>query len=417
MSAERLFRARSPRPFALHMMLAMGALMTSKAVLPTWSADWPNSKGRAGTDLAGPLGDLAASLARLDPGIAGRALDAAILGAAADYATGIDAYRRHPYARPVDVAPVVWSRGGSTLLDHGEPRISGKAQAGIPALFVPSLINRGWILDLAPGQGMLSWLAGHGVHPFRMEWGEPGPQERQFDVAGYVADRLEPALAAVTQMVGRPPVLVGYCMGGLLALAAAVRRPWAIRGLALLATPWNFHTEDAGRSTSIAALYRTLRPALELLEEVPVDVLQGFFAAQDPIVALRKFRRFAALDIASAEALKFVALEDWLNDGVALTLPVADNALVGWYGENAPGRGAWQVGGRLIDPGVVTTSTLIVIPGDDRIVPPASAAALADRMTRAERLHLPLGHIGMIVGRQAEAALWSPLARWIGQTT
>ena len=34
---------------------------------------------------------------------------------------------------------------------------------GTPALFVPSLVNRGWILDLKPGHGMLSWLAGHGV--------------------------------------------------------------------------------------------------------------------------------------------------------------------------------------------------------------------------------------------------------------
>ena len=40
-----------------------------------------------------------------------------------------------------------------------------------------------------------------------------------------------------------------------------------------------------------------------------------------------------------AEARDFVALEDWLNDGVPLALPVARECLGGWYGDNVPGRG------------------------------------------------------------------------------
>jgi len=56
---------------------------------------------------------------------------------------------------------------------------------------------------------------------------------------------------------------------------------------------------------------------------------------------------------------------------------------------------------------------LVVVPAHDRIVPPASAAALADALPLATRLDPPLGHIGMIVGRQAEALMWRPLAAWL----
>jgi polyhydroxyalkanoate synthase len=307
---------------------------------------------------------------------------------------------------------VIWRAGGTALIDHGIAPGS-EAVAGVPVLFVPSLVNRGWVLDLVPGQGMLSWLAGHGIHPYRVEWGAPGDDERAFDIARYVELRLEPALAEVTRRSGRRPILAGYCMGGLLALAAAIRRPDAISGLVLLATPWDFHAENAARSASIGTFYRAARSMLDVWGEFPIDAIQALFATHDPIVALRKFRRFASLDAASAEARNFVALEDWLNDGVALTLPVADEAMLGWYEANLPGQGKWSVGGTLVDPAVLDVPSLVVVPSGDRLVPPLSAAAVLPRLRDPTRLDVPLGHIGMVVGRSAERALWSPLADWL----
>ena len=111
--------------------------------------------------------------------------------------------------------------------------------------------------------------------------------------------------------------------------------------------------------------------------------------------------------------LAFVALEDWLNDGVPVSLPVADESLVGWYLENRPGRGLWRPGGALADPAMLDIPVLVVVPEADRIVPPASAAALAPLLRRSERLDVALGHIGMVVSRRAESQLWNPLRDWI----
>jgi polyhydroxyalkanoate synthase len=398
-------------------MLATAALMSSKGGLPHWSIDWPNSKADPDHPRAAknPLWanlpeDLAAALAKFDAGAVGQAVDGAIIDAARQFADGIAAYRHHPYSRAAEDAQVVWRAGGTALIDHGADR---REAGGVPALFVPSLVNRGWVLDLVPGQGMLSWLAGRGIHPYRVEWGSPGDQERTFDIARYIEQRLEPALAEVTRISGKRPVLVGYCMGGLLALAAAIRRPDTIGGLVLLATPWDFHAENAARSTSIGTFYRAARPLLGAWGEFPIDAIQALFATHDPIVALRKFRRFAFLDPASVEARNFVALEDWLNDGVPLTLPVADEAMLGWYEANLPGRGDWSVGGTAMDPGIPDVSTLVVVPSGDRLVPPLSAAAILPRLRHPTRMDIPLGHIGMVVGRNAQTSLWSPLADWI----
>ncbi|HLG87445.1 MAG TPA: alpha/beta fold hydrolase [Alphaproteobacteria bacterium] len=401
-------RGLSPRPFALHLALGMAALTSSKAGLASSSGGSPRSSDRSSRLWPEFPESLAAEIRRSDPGALSAALDAAILEAASRFAEGVRAYRAHPYRRGQEHVDVIWSDGATNLLDHrGE---------GIPALFVPSLINRGWVLDLQPGHGMLSWLARHGTHPYRIEWGPPGIAEQNFDIGDYVMRRLEPALQETVRRSGRPVVLVGYCMGGLLTIAAAVSRPDLVSGLGLLATPWDFHAEAAQRSEAMAALYRSIRPAAALLGQLPVDLVQGFFAMPDPVVALRKFQRFATLDPDSAEARAFVALEDWLNDGVPVTLPVADDALLGWYGANTPERGTWKPGAAAIDPTSLTMPALVAIPGADRIVPPASAAAILDKIPHAERLDPPLGHIGMVVGRRAEAALWRPLADWIART-
>ena len=385
----------------------MAALTSSKAGLAYSSGGSPSSKGESGRLFPELPESLAAEIERSDAAALSAALDEAVLQASARFADGIRAYRAHPYRRGEDRAPAVWSAGATQLLDHGGD--------GVPVLFVPSLINRGWVLDLQPGHGMMSWLAREGAHPYRIEWGPPGPAERNFDIGDFVTRRLEPALEEVVRRAGRPVVLVGYCMGGLLTVAAALSRPDLVCGLGLLAMPWHFHAEAPARAEAMAALYRSIRPVVSLLGELPVDLVQGFFAMPDPIVALRKFQRFAELDPDSAEARAFVALEDWLNDGVPVTLPVADDALLGWYGANTPERGSWEAAGKAIDPARIAVPVLVAIPGTDRIVPPASAAAILDEIPHAERLDPPLGHIGMVVGRRAEAALWRPLGAWIAR--
>jgi polyhydroxyalkanoate synthase len=248
-----------------------------------------------------------------------------------------------------------------------------------------------------------------------VEWARPGEVERGFTLTDYVAGRLEVAAAVAADIAGAPFGVIGYCMGGLLALALAARRPALVGALALLATPWDFHAERADQARLLGSLADPLARSFAMLGEVPVEVLQALFAAVDPLLALRKFSRFASVAPGSAEERDFVALEDWLNDGVPLSLPVTQECLGGWYGENTPGRGRWLVGGRPVDPARVVMPSLVVIPAQDRIVPPASAAALAERLPAAERLAPALGHVGMIVAREAPVAVWQPLAHWLLQ--
>ncbi len=393
---------QGPRPLPLHLASAATLWMSSRAALPLLKdglLPWRPELLPAANALRQSLEPVAADAFAA-------AVDVELRARGEGFLNGLERYRHHPYRRDLDEPPVIWRDGSTRVLDYG-------AGAGLPVLVVPSLINRAYILDLAADKSLLRFLAGEGLRPLLVDWGKPGPLERGFDLTAYVAGRLEAAAAQVAAVAGAPFAVLGYCMGGLLALALADRRPGLVTCLALLATPWDFHAERAGQARVLGEIAEPLTRSFAVLGEVPVDLLQTLFAALDPLLALRKFSRFAALAPGSAEERDFVAVEDWLNDGVPLALPVARECLGGWYGANAPGRGRWRIAGRAVLPRRVERPSLVVVPAQDRIVPPKTAAAVAELLPAAETLAPPLGHIGMMVAREAPATVWAPLARWL----
>lgn len=389
---------RGPRPLLLHLTLAMLRSSASRAGLGNWKPGSPMSSTEITAMVQAALeqGEAAARY-----GIA----PAETLRRDADLIEGIAAYRRHPWRRMLPEPPAVWSEGGTRMLDYGG--------SGPAVLFVPSLVNRAYVLDLAPGHSMLRWLAGERVRPLLLDWGWPGETERRFSLTDYVAGRMERALMAARALAGGPVVLAGYCMGGTLAVAAAQRRPDLVRALVLLAAPWDFHAPDPEHAKQAAAMLPFVEPVLAFNNTLPVDLLQVLFAMLDPWGVADKYRSFTRLDPDSERARLFVALEDWLNDGIPLAAPVARECLAAWYGENAPARGEWRIAGLPVDPAQLHVPTFVAAPGRDRIVPPESARPLAALIEGAE-LHEPAaGHIGMAAGHTAERVLWRPLHEWL----
>jgi polyhydroxyalkanoate synthase len=330
-------------------------------------------------------------------------------------AEGVLAYRRHPVHRTLENPAAVWQEGGTRLLDYGLTDRAARRKGTRAVLVVPSLINRWEVLDLTAEKSLLRAMAASGLRPYLVDWGTPDAEERRFDLAAYVA-RLERAVSFVGTRARRAPAVMGYCMGGTLAVALAARQPRKVAKLALLAAPWDFHADKTGQAFLLSS-GPLLAQVADRLGELPVDVLQTLFWSVDPWLAMKKFGRFLGMDQQGESARDFVLLEDWLNEGAPLAGPTARECLVGWYGDNLPGTGQWIVGGKPIVPHRITKPALVMIPSGDRIVPPLSAAALADPkrgLKNVTRLDLPLGHIGMVVSGRARALCWTPLIDWLG---
>jgi polyhydroxyalkanoate synthase len=314
---------------------------------------------------------------------------------------GIAAYRAHPYRRIIADPPAIFAESETRVLDYGGE--------GPKILFVPSLVNRAYILDLMEDASFMRWLAANGAHPYLLDWGWPGEIERKFSLTDYIAGRLERAIAAIPG----PIILAGYCMGGLIALAAALRAPEKFSALALLATPWDFHAADAAQAKKLADSLAYLDPVMNLSGTLPIDALQTLFTMIDPFGVGEKYRDFSKQESASPRAQRFVAMEDWLADGVPLAAPIARETLGGWYGANSPAAGTWRVAGLPVSPEKLSLPCFIATPARDKLVPPESARPLAAAIQNATYLEPNAGHIGMIAGTHARETLWKPFKSWL----
>lgn len=272
---------------------------------------------------------------------------------------------------------------------------------GLIAVFVPSLINPSQILDLDADTSLLRWLATQGVRPMLVDWGEPGPADRDDDIDAHVTRLLLPMLRSIDE----PFALAGYCLGGTIALAAA--HLIATVGVAAIATPWRFAGFGQPAIAAIAELWHGARPGCETMGLIPAEILQTGFWRLDPERTIAKFERFAALPPQADAARTFVTLEDWANGGAPLTYAAGCQMFDEFFAADLPGTGRWNVSGHAIAPAALTCPMVEFVSANDRIVPAASAIGLRDSRV------LAAGHVGMIVGSRARAQLWQPLADWL----
>jgi polyhydroxyalkanoate synthase len=323
---------------------------------------------------------------------------------------GIQKYQTHPYHPKRGKLETVWEAGAasvSTIPGHAAKKDS-------PAiLLVPSMVNRAYILDLVPERSMLRWLGEQGVTPYLLEWGEGVEDDGQQSIDDIVLQRLVPAIEFVAQKHSGKTCVLGYCMGGTLLAGAAQNAAQFISSLIFLAAPWDFHAGTRTMLSQVQFWAPSAFPAIVEKGHLPMDWMQVLFASLAPGSAAKKFASFADMDQDSDEARLFVAVEDWLNDGVDLPGPVAQQCIKEWFFENATAAGKWQVGGEAVNPSKLAVPTLVITSKRDRLVDYDTAVSVSAGIKRKKVIDTGTGHIGMIAGSGAVEKVWAPIADWV----
>ena len=301
---------------------------------------------------------------------------------------GLSVYAQSPRSIAPQHKPEIARVAGACLRDHGGD--------GPPVILVPSLINPPRILDLDEQVSLAAAVANMGRRCLLLDWGA-AETRRNLSISGHVEELLVPLIDRVGA-----PALIGYCLGGTMAVAAANLRP--VERLATLASPWRFSLYPDAARTALQQLWAGASPASNALGIFPMEVLQASFWSLDPRRTVAKFAGLASLDPASAKAVRFAVLEDWANEGEPLPLPAARELVEDFFGKDTPGTGQWQVGGRSVRD-QVDAPTLHLTAARDRIAPASSAPA-------GRQVELPAGHVGMVVGT-ARARLHAELASFL----
>ena len=231
-------------------------------------------------------------------------------------------YLAPPSAWQVGQSPkqTVWQRDKVEVWRYANPAITQP----LPLLLVMSVVTRTYIFDLLPGDSIVERLVAEGFDVYLVEWGVPDAADSQNTLATYVDGYLPQAVQAVCEESGRPAVgILGYCLGGDLALLSAAGNPdLPVHCLALMATPVDFSA--MGLPVSLIREGR-IDPG-SLIDDtgnIPAGVILNSFRLRNPTGEIAQYA--ALLDnLWNDEYVRsYQALNRWIHDHIPFPCALA----------------------------------------------------------------------------------------------
>ena len=93
---------------------------------------------------------------------------------------------------------------------------------------------------------------------------------------------------------------------------------------------------------------------------IPTELFQQLFALINPMQAATTFRKLDNMELNSPAAIHFVAIKDWLSDGVPLVAPSAKGILIDRNLNNTTANGHWKFQGKHVHLSAIRQPTLNV---------------------------------------------------------
>jgi len=284
-----------------------------------------------------------------------------------------------------------------------------------PVLLLPSMVNRHTVFDLTPDSSVVQTLLAGGFDTFLLDWGRPTREDRLVPADEYVDGTIPRAVRAVLAASRADAVtIVGYCMGGTLALVHAALHPERVRNLVLLATPIDFEKAGKLRTWSDPAGL-DVGALVAGFGNPPPKALHWAFGMIVPTWQARQWHIFFRQAANDAFYRQFAAVGRWVGDNVEVPAEAFASFVRDGYQYNRLVRGGWKVRGREARLADVRASVMNVIARRDHIVPPECALGLPARLGSRDAVDrvFDCGHVGLSIGAEARPIVWPAILDWL----
>lgn len=317
---------------------------------------------------------------------------------------------------PVGLTPkdVIHTRGTLSLY-HYRPMTDEIYR--VPVLIVMATTNKGYIVDLAPGQSLVEFLLKQGYDVYMMDWSAPRADESRLRLEDYTLDFIPDCVRRVQQRSGVPDVsLIGYCMGGVLSVIyTALHAGGPAKNLVCFTTPIDWKQMPLFQAWSDRR-YFDVDLLVDSVGNVPADFILSAFDMLRPVGRVAGQMR---------------VWDNMWNDDFVKSYRMFDR----WGGETLPLAGEYfrqttkellwanklctndlVIGGRRVTLDNIKLPVLHIVAEHDHIVPYAAARPLVANVgaTDKEEVMLKGGHVSVVAGPNAVKRLWPKLDNWLG---
>ncbi|KQW36090.1 alpha/beta hydrolase [Rhizobacter sp. Root404] len=288
----------------------------------------------------------------------------------------------------------------------------------VPLLLVMAVTNRGYILDLAPGQSLVEYLLKAGYDVFVIDWNAPRPDEKHLRLEDYVQDFIPDSIARVQRASGVDDVtLVGYCMGGLLStLHTALNPKGPVKNLAVFTTPIDFGAMKLFSSWSDQRHF-DVDKLVDTLGNAPPEMIYRSFDMLRPADTIAG--KVQLLDnLWNDEFVKGYRMFDrWASDILPLPGEFFRQTTKELMWANKLATNQLVLGGKKVDLGKIKVPVFHAVAEHDHIVPYDAARPLVAMVGSKDKEEVVLkgGHVSVVAGANAVKRLWPRLDAWLGK--
>ena len=305
---------------------------------------------------------------------------------------------------------------GTLALYHYHPMVEEIYR--IPLLLVMATTNRGYILDLAPGQSLVEYLLKQGYDVFVIDWNPPRPEEKRLRLEDYTLDFIPDCIRRVQQTSGEEDItLVGYCMGGVLSTIYASLHPGGpVKNLALFTTPIDFSQMKLFNKWSDRKTF-DVDLLIDTMGNAPPEMIMASFDMLRP--ASRSAGMVQVWDnMWNDEFVKGYRMFDrWASDILPLPGELFRQTTKEFMWENRLFKNELMIGGRRVKLSNIKIPVIHAMAEHDHIVPYEAAKPLIENIgsTDKEQVVLKGGHVSVVAGGNAVKRLWPKLDAWLGK--
>jgi polyhydroxyalkanoate synthase len=312
----------------------------------------------------------------------------------------------------------VWTLNKAKLY-HYVPVVPEEKRRKLPLFMVFAIMNRPHVLDLRPGHSFVEYMLKQGYDLYLMDWGAPGPEDRNLSFDDYTLEYLPRAIRKVKAVSGSDEFSVlGWCLGALIStLYAALRPDDGLKNLVLLTAPLDFTDKTAGgfiRWTSDQAF--NADRLVQAMGNVPGEMIDYGAKALKPVENFVGSYLNLWDNINNPKVVEsWHAMNTWVRDIIPMAGGAYRQLINEFYKENRLVQGTLSLRGEHVDLKRLTANVLNVIAGADHITPPCQSEGIMDKIgsTDKEIFRVHGGHIGIMAGSGAEKNTWPHIEQWL----
>jgi polyhydroxyalkanoate synthase len=313
---------------------------------------------------------------------------------------------------------VLWTLNKAKLYRYVPVLPEGKRHK-LPLFLVFAIMNRPHVLDLRPGHSFVEYMLRRGHDVYLLDWGAPGPEDRDLRFDDYTLEYLPRAIRKVKSVSGSDTFsMLGWCLGALIStMYAALRPDGGLKNLVLLTAPLDFADRTAGgfsRWTS-AESFNADR-VVDAFGNVPGEIIDYGAKALKPVENF--VRNYVNLwdNIDNPKVVEaWHAMNTWVRDIIPMAGGAYRQLVNEFYKENRLMNGTLVLRGERVDLGRLKANLLNVIAEADHITPPCQSEGVMERVggTDRELFRVKGGHIGIMAGSGAEKSTWPHIEQWL----